>query len=534
MNKQKSCYAVKSLFAICIAAFLLTACSAFGGNQHPPYDYPPEYNGYEPTYDTQFIERTLPTGHIPDDGILRLPMRNPLTLNPLLNEDATVAPILRLIFEPLVIFDQNLRPTGHLAHVELSSDFTRATLTIRDDAIWSDGMPVTSNDLIFSIEVLRLAPETVIYKRNVENIARVDRIDAKTVQITFERASVTASYALNFPIIPEHHFRGHINARSPRNREPIGNGQYKLESMALMQSMTLVRNPYTFRQRPAIEQIEIIFIPDAETKLHAFDQGVVDALRLPFAEWVKHHSVKPVHHEEFPAMYFEFVGFNYRRAIFRNTETRRAVAHAFNADEAMNAVYLHQAVRAVSPIHPYSWMHDGGVAGPAHDPARAREMFRTLSMPEILEIVVNTEHIERVHIAQRLAAGLASAGQPATVVALPFDEYYSRLTDGEFDIFLGGMRLDLVPDFGFMFQGGGLFPTDPALYGLLAALNIASTESAYLQAVSQLQQGFVDMLPIISLGFRHSAVLTSTRVVQGREPAPDNVFGFVNEWDIVD
>jgi len=302
--------------------------------------------------------------------------------------------------------------------------------------------------------------------------------------------------------------------------------------MTLMQSMELERNPYTFRTRAAIEHVEVIFIPDAENKLHAFDQGVVDALRLPFAEWVKHHSVKPVNHEVFPAMYFEFVGFNYRRAIFRDERTRQAVAAAFNADEAMHAVYLHQAVRAVSPIHPYSWMHDGNVAGPAHDPALARELFGGLNMPETLEIVVNIEHIERVHIAQRLAAGLAAAGQPATVIVLPFYEYYTRLQDGDFDLFLGGMQLDFVPDFGFMFRGGGLFPTDTVLDGMLTALGIASTESAYLQAVSALQQGFVERLPIISLGFRHSAVLTGTRVAQGREIAPDNVFGFVNEWGI--
>jgi len=68
--------------------------------------------------------------------------------------------------------------------------------------------------------------------------------------------------------------------------------------------------------------------------------------------------------------------------------------------------------------------------------------------------------------------------------------------------------------------------------GLLSNLNIASTESAYLQAVSQLQQGFTDRLPIISLGFRHSAVLTGTRVQQPRPPASDNVLVYVNEWVI--
>ena len=512
------------------ATLLLSACSFF--NIDLPYQYEYDYESEPP--DPQPIERTqAPAGLLfPDDGILYLSMRHPLTLNPLLNEDATVAKILRLLFEPLIIFDENLRPTGHLADIEMASDFSRATLTIRNDAIWSDGLPVSSDDLIFSVGVLRLAPDTVIYKRNIENIASVERIDSRTVQVIFRQASATAGYALNFPIIPEHYFRGHVNRVSPRNMEPLGNGPYRFVSISPMLSMSLERNPYTFRRRAEIDQVQILFIPDAVTKLHAFDQGIVDAIRLPFAEWVKHHSVKTVYNADFPAMYFEFIGFNFGREIFQDQRIRQGIAHAFNADEAMNAVYLHQAVRAVSPIHPYSWMHDNSVTGPAYNPGLAASMLRALRQEEPLVILVNTEHIERIHIAQRLAAGLEAASLYVEVVALPFEEYNARLTYGDFDLFLGGMQLDFAPDFGFMFQGGPLFGYDPIMEGLLANLNIASTESAYLQAISLLQQGFVERLPIISLGFRHSAVLTGTRVQQGSAPATDHVFAFINEWEI--
>ncbi|MCL2405636.1 MAG: ABC transporter substrate-binding protein [Defluviitaleaceae bacterium] len=517
---------------VCTAVFLiaLSACSLLDSNQ--PQQDDPLVHEAEPV--PQPLVRAPEYGGIEDDGVLRLSMRHPITLNPLLNEDATVAPILRLLFEPLVVLDETLRPTGHLVNMELASDFSTATLTIRDDAIWSDGIPVTVDDIIFSVEILRRAPDTVIYKRNVENIARVDRVNSRTALVTFQQASVTASYALSFPIIPEHYYSGHVNTTSPRNMQPLGNGPYNFASRVPMQSMILEKNPYTFRRTPTISVIEVLLIPDAQTKLHAFDQGVIDAIRLPFAEWVKHPSVKPVNHEEFLAMYFEFIGFNFERGIFRNINARQAVAHAFNADEAINAEYLHRAVRAASPIHPRSWMHDNNITGPEYDPARAAVLLRAINIPEPLQILVNTEHIERVHIANRLATGLVTAGHPAIVIALPFDEYYARLQDGEFDLYLGGMKLDFVPDFAFMFQGGPLFTSDPVLEGLFASLSLASTESAYLQAVSQLQQGIVDRLPIISLGFRHSAVLTGTRVAQGRMPASDHVFIYVNEWEIVD
>jgi len=514
------------LFAIAILA-TFAACSYFINEPNNEYEYE------EPDEtDPQPIPPNVHVGlSVQDDGILRLSMRHPLSLNPLLNEDGTVAKILRLLFEPLIIFDENLHPTDNLARMEMASDFTHATLTIRSDAIWSDGIPVSSDDLIFSVEVLRLAPETVIYKRNIENIAQIVRVDSRTVQIVFVKPSMTASYALNFPIIPEHYFRGHNNLASPRNMEPLGNGPYRFESLHPMQMMTLVRNEYSFR-RSQIEEINVLLIPDAETTLHAFNQGRIDAIRLPFSEWVKHHSVKPVHHEEFPAMYFEFIGFNFQRDIFKSEHIRRGIAQAFDADEAMNAVYLHQAVRAVSPIHPYSWMHDDTIVGPGFNPGQASVALRAVDTDEPLEILVNTEHIERVHIAQRLATSLNAVGLPAQVVRLPFDEYHQRLMYGEFDLFMGGMQLDFAPNFAFMFQGRELFGVDLVMEGLSSALYAQSTETAFLRAVSQLQQGFVDRLPIISLGFRHSSVITGTRISQNHPPSTDHIFASINESTI--
>jgi len=576
-KKQQSCRILGlnylGIMLLCIAMLIsFSACSSLFN-----FDIPGEDNDDEPQYEyeepaPQPIDySTAPVGLFPDDGILRLAMRHPLTLNPLLNEDATVAKILRLIFEPLVIFNADLRPTSHLVHLEMASNFASANLTIRHDAIWSDGMPVTSDDLIFSVGVLRNAPDTVIYKRNVANIAHIERVDSRTVVIIFEQASATAAYALNFPIIPEHHFRGHANPASPRNMEPIGNGLYQFDSIWPMLSMTLTRSPYTFRHGATIDEVEVLFIPDADGRLYAFDQGIVDAIRMPFSEWIKHHSVKLVQHEMFPAMYFEFIGFNFQREVFQDIRARQGIAYAFDANEAMSAVYSHQAVRAVSPIHPSSWMHDDTILSPQADLARAVTLLRTAfgtaygtafgtasgatsgppsaaqaehddeyeyeyasyPLPFLpIEILVNKEHIERVHIAERLAADITRAGVDAVVVILPFDEYYTRLMEGEFDLFLGGMQLDFAPDIGFMFEESELFGANLAMEALLANLYLALTESAFLQAVSQLQQGFIDELPIISLGFRHSAVLTGTRVNQGSTPASDNIFAFVNEWVI--
>ncbi|MCL2286425.1 MAG: ABC transporter substrate-binding protein [Firmicutes bacterium] len=521
------------------ALFVLSACGtdrvsinpAGVPQRHTPPVVPEIYEEQEYLVDPLPIN--VPTAATPNfeaDRSLRLSMRHPMTLNPLLNEDITVARILRLIFEPLIILDENLRPTGHLAEIEMSSDFTGARLTIRNDAYWSDGMPVTSDDLIFSVEKLRNAPGNAIYRANVENIASVTRVNTRTVQVYFSRPSICAGIALNFPIIPRHHYNNQTNPRSANNMNPLGNGPFLFESYRPMRNITLKQNPGSFRQLSQIQEIEAVFLPDIQTELFAFDQGRVDAIYLPLTEWVRHHSVRQPGNEISPAMYFEFIGFNFERELLQSLHVRQGMAYAFDANEAIRAVYLNHAVRAATPIHPYSFAA-ANVQGRGHDPIRAAAFFNIVSADYPLEIIANDDNPQRAAIAQRLAAALNAVGMPAVAEIIPYPEYFARLENGNFDMFIGGVNLAFIPDMQFFF-GGGLFPEDPVLEEAFAAVKAAFTEAAHYHAMEQFQRAFDTRLPVISLAFRHSAVLTSPRVSQNMAPAPDNVFGWVNLWRI--
>ena len=460
--------------------------------------------------------------------VLRLSMRHPMTLNPLLNEDVTVARILRLIFEPLIVLDENLRPTSHLANLEFASDLSSVRLTIRSDAYWSDGMPVTSDDLIFSVTALRNAPQNAIYRYKVENIASITRVNMRAVQIYFHQSSICAGNTLNFPIIPQHHYRNQTNPTSHANMNPVGNAPFMLESNSPMHGLRLIQNPHSFRPRSQVAEIDVIFLPDAQTELYAFDQGRIDALHLPLTEWARHHSVRHINHEIFPAMYFEFIGFNFEREKFNNIQIRRGIAHSFDACQAVRDVYLDQAVRATSPIHPYSF-GGGNYSNIEYNPTRAGALLSTVQLP--VTVLVNDDNPQRVSIAERFVSSLNAVGLPAVAEILPYEEYFARIADGDFDMFVGGVNLAFQPDVEIFFQGG-LFMEDADLKAAFDATQNVITESLYLQAMSQFQQNFAETLPIISLAFRHSAVLTNTRVQQNKTPAPDNPFGWANLWEI--
>ena len=477
-------------------------------------------------------------------GALRLSMRAPLTLNPLLNEDATVARVLQLMFEPLVTLNEELLPVPHLATLEFAFNGASVVVTIREDAYWSNGYPITAYDLVFSIDALRRAPENAIYSRNVENFASHEILSERSAKITFGTISGGAAYLFNFPIIPRHGFD---------DMAPISSGPFMFEVYAAMEELTLVRNPYTFRGRPYIEEVHVMITSDSETDRHAFDRGLVDIYLIDVPEWSRHRSLKPVRFAEHLAMYYEFIGFNFSRELPRVAYFRQAIAHALNVEEMITDIFLAHAMAARSPIHPASWLYDPDVPIYTYDINRAQALaaqaLRFASQDELwpvdadgeklpMEVLVNEKNVEGGRIANTLVAQMNYIGLLAELVALPFEDYEWRLQEGYFDLFVGGYNLTLQPDLQFAFHSEShaniLRYNDPELDRLLEAAAAAGMDSQFYRGISEIQSHIAQELPVISLAFRHSAVIAGRRVQGDLRPGPDNIFINVHEWFISD
>lgn len=477
-------------------------------------------------------------------GTLRMSMRSPLTLNPLLNEDATVARVLQLMFEPLITFDEGLRPVSHLASLEFAFNGASVVVTIREGARWSDGERVTADDLIFSIQTLQNAPEGVIYKNHVENFSYLEIIDEQSVRITFGTISGGAAYLFNFPIIPRHH---------NDDMSPVGNGPFMFESLIPMESMRLVSNGHSFRGRPYIQEVNVLITADALTDLHAFDSGLTDLHLADVPNWARHHSVRAVRFGEHLAMLYEFIGFNFAREIPQIPYFRQAVAYTLDVEGLISDIFLTHATATRSPVHPASWLYEPYTHVRAYNMESARAMAaRVLNAASNenlwptdeeyeklpLVILVNEENAERLRIARHLANQLNAIGLTVELLSLPFEDFAEHLQNGYFDLFVGGYNLSLQPDLWFAFHSESpenlLSYNDPELDRLLEAAAVSGTDSSFVRALSDIQLHIAQELPVISLAFRHLAVITDRRIQGDLRPSPDNIFINVHEWFIVE
>jgi hypothetical protein len=151
---------------------------------------------------------------------------------------------------------------------------------------------------------------------------------------------------------------------------------------------------------------------------------------------------------------------------------------------------------------------------------------------EPLIVIANAENRQRAAIAERLAESLTNAGLPTNAEIILNEEYFERLRNHDFDLFIGGMELPFAPDVRIFFEAGDMFLHDATLEAAYSVLMFAGSEVAYAQAMTRLQQAFAEQLPVIGLAFKHSALLANPRVSGNLSPAPDHVFFNAHEWSV--
>ena len=166
--------------------------------------------------------------------------RSPVTLNPHLATGFQDFEAARIVYEPLASYgpDGELIPVlatqiPSLDNGDVSDDGRSVTWRLQPTLRWSDGEPLTAEDVVFTYEFITnptVAAVTAQYYRNIE---AVDAVDEHTVKITFEQP--TASWQIPFTglnglVLPRHLFKDFNNRdarEAPANFQPVGTGPYR-------------------------------------------------------------------------------------------------------------------------------------------------------------------------------------------------------------------------------------------------------------------------------------------------------------------
>lgn len=321
-------------------------------------------------------------------------------LNPLfVNYNPVDRDITSLIFEGLTTINEFGETIPDLAESwEVSRDGLEYVFLIREDILWQDGIPFTSADVRYTIDVMRDPdfpgdPSLTQFWRTVE----MSVIDEYTIRFRLVQPLASFPEQLRIGMLPLHVLEGYPIAQldqHPFNLNPIGTGPYQKEELFASRGQFAIslRVAPVYRQRPegqtgfAIDRILFRTYPSLDQAIDAFARGEVNSIG----------DVPPDRLESLNSLNLSAkttleptVGvliFNWQRdgiAYVQNQRARLAFARGIDRVSAVQTTMGGVALPAESPLIPRSWAYDSNVHFPSYDLQLARSTLEGVSFEAV-------------------------------------------------------------------------------------------------------------------------------------------------------
>jgi len=296
-------------------------------------------------------------------------------LNPLFDiYDSVDKDIDSLIFSGLIEFDPAGIPQPDLAESwGVSLDGTIYNVSIRPEAVWHDGEPVTSADVLFTLNLMR--NEISAYPEDVRSMwdqVNVTALDEKTLRFELSEPFAPFMDYLEFGILPRHlleDLQVDKLMAADFNLKPVGSGPYQFDSLITadgqITGVVLKIFPEYYGQNPYIEQVAFQFYPDTRSALEAYQQGEITGISQIPLEILDYALAEPnlsIYSSRLPKLSMVF--FNLKNAdvaFLQDKEIRKALMMGLNRQWMIDRLLHGQAIIATSPILPGNWAYYDGI-----------------------------------------------------------------------------------------------------------------------------------------------------------------------------
>jgi len=295
----------------------------------------------------------------------------------------------RLVYSGLIRFDAAGLPQPDLAESwGMSQDGMIYNFSIRPEARWHDGQPVTSDDILFTLSLLR--SQFSAYSDDVRALwdqVEITRLDERTLKFTLPEPYAPFLDYLTFGILPQH-LLGTVQADQLMNADfnlhPVGSGPYRFDQLLVEDDRIIgvalsVFEDY-YGAKPFKKQIVIRYFESAQAALAAYQEGEALGINQVTADILPAALADPnlgLYSGRLPALSMVMLNLNNpERPFFQERDVRKALLMAINRQWLVDRILDGQAILADSPIFPGTWAYYGNVEQVTYDPQAAIALLK--------------------------------------------------------------------------------------------------------------------------------------------------------------
>jgi ABC-type oligopeptide transport system substrate-binding subunit len=338
----------------------------------------------------------------PDKQVIRAPVEDGDfdSLDPALTSGGLGDPF-NLIYAGLVTAKADGTPVDHLAAShQVSSDGLTWTFTLKDNLKFSDGTPITAEDVAYSLNRVVLPATKSSVSNYLSLLKDYDKVtagkiptlindsiivkDPKTIVLILSKPASYFLETLTYStgdVVERKLVEKYGEKWIDHLAEGGASGPFKVQSYGHTSSLVLVPNPNYYSFKPKIQKIVYTLAADRDSNYKAFKAGQYDYSPVPPSQ--DDYARSKPGFQQVPALASRYIGLNYLAKPFDNIKIRQAFALAINRDLIVGRIVGKNVVTPSNHIVPkgmpgYNEKLTGpaGVASTAGDQTKAKQLFQ--------------------------------------------------------------------------------------------------------------------------------------------------------------
>lgn len=314
----------------------------------------------------------------------------PQSLNPALENGGSAAEWGQLLFSYLVNFNASGVMIGDVAlqvpsmqNGGISRDGLTITYHLRPGVRFADGAPLTARDCVWSIQAIQNPANLVQSRFAYDDVARADAPNGLTLVLHLKHPfPPVVSVVLapqGFPILPRHLLARYSNFnRLGFSTHPVGSGPYVVDYWAHGDRVVMHANPFFFKGRAKIQNLEIQFVPDPQAGINVLQTHAVEGLEndQDISNFVFLHRIPGYNVTATPEDAVGSIIFNTQDPLMSDARVRHALAEAIDISTTVRKAYRGAVDANDAGRGLFLWAYDPKAYPPiAYDPGDARRLL---------------------------------------------------------------------------------------------------------------------------------------------------------------
>jgi len=413
------------------------------------------------------------------------------------------------------LLQPNSTGTGLLPDLASSWSVSKNGLTytfhLRPNAEFSNGMPVTAADVVYSIQRSRA------YKGGwgflLTAVKTITAPDAHTVVITLSQphAPLLADLAMYaYSVVPESLVKAQGEAFFTH---PVGSGPFMVTSYNPDTEVDLARNPHFYGTKPKISKVRVLIVPNDNTRVLMLESKKVDVIENPPGNLVSQIDASPgLSVQLFPSTRVDFIQLDEHFAPFKKELVRQALNYAIDRNAIVKLAYQGHAIPGSSFLPYHMEYYDTSIKPYPYDPAKAKQLLAQAGYPHGFTAFLITVSGDVAGQAEAVVvkSELAAVGITVNIQSYELTTAYSKEDGGHSEMGERYWTNDIIdPDevttFGADCQGGAFaFNSYWCDSQVINEVNQARSElsgTARQQLYDQIQQAVYQQSPFVVVDY---------------------------------